>query len=249
MGEKLGLDHILELLKNNGLNDYSIEGLRMAASEGWIDPTKWSGRLISDSGDITHLSDRELKKLDEFLIYGKNVETDKMIELKQEAHIRSEEYSEKIGLHKGWELKLSLTEKASPRLGKELECIGIMRPKKHQAHHIIPYNQGKMAPILEKYGIRVDSAANGVFLPEAANKNWPGQVTHSSYDNSNMFRHGFNYTNYLQDRLCIIDDLCKTIEEKRENVLSLLEETRTYLLTGELHFLYQDHESFFKKKS
>jgi hypothetical protein len=106
-----------------------------------------------------------------------------------------------------------------------------------------------MAPNLEKYGIRVDSAANGVFLPEIANIDWPGQVTHSFYDNDNMFRHGGNYTNYLKNRLETIEKISNDDETKRDHILNLLSETRTYLLTGELDFLYQDRKPVFKRKS
>ncbi|MFB6804776.1 AHH domain-containing protein [Peribacillus butanolivorans] len=244
------LNYILKALKEDGLKETSINGLEIADSQGWIGTAKWSGKLISDSGDITHLSNRELIKLDEFLQNGKDVETDEIKKLKQEAHICSLEYSKMIGPNKGWLLKLKSTETASPRLGKELVNIGITRPDHHQAHHIVPFNQGKMAPILQKYGISVDSAANGVFLPEIANKNWPGQVTHSFYDNDNMFRHGGNYIKYLKDRLNTIEEsLFICAKRKRAYILDLLEETRTYLLTGELDFLYQDKQSVFKTES
>lgn len=63
------------------------------------------------------------------------------------------------------------------------------------------------APILQKYDINVDSAANGVFLPETAIESWPGQVTHSFFDNDNLFHHGGNYIKYLQDMLNQIESL------------------------------------------
>ncbi|MEH6853178.1 AHH domain-containing protein [Priestia megaterium] len=238
-------------LKLLNLNEYSTKGLEMATSYGMIDPKKWSGKLICPSGDITHLTDRELRELDEFLKNGKDVETDEIKKLKQQAHNLSKLYSCKIGQNNGWVLKLDLKGTASSRLRKELENIGVKAPedRRVQAHHIIPFKQGEMAPILQKYGISVDSAANGVFLPEVANKYWPGEVTHSSYANNKMFCHGGNYIKYLQDRLNTIEKLFSEDETKRDHILDLLNETRTYLLTGELDFLYQHKQPvFFEKK-
>lgn len=123
MGEELELNEILKLLN---LNENSTKGLQIATSRGMIDPTKWLGKLISPSGDITHLTDRELSKLDEFLKNGKYVETDEIKELKQKGRSLSNQYSSKIIQNNAWVLKLNLQETASPRLRKELDSCFII---------------------------------------------------------------------------------------------------------------------------
>ncbi|WP_257143884.1 AHH domain-containing protein [Bacillus pseudomycoides] len=125
---------------------------------------------------------------------------------------------------------------------------GVSRPPKHEAHHIIPYNQGRLRKYIEKYGIDGNSAANRVFQPQNYHPNWPGQVTHSVWNNMDekgnmMFRHGREYIDYLEKKLKEIDKLDVRIlskADKKQEILSFLEEMWEGLLTGKIQFLYKD---------
>lgn len=232
-----------------GLSQDSIKGLETATREGLISPVNWKGKLKSVSGDITHLTDWELEMISKHLNRNKkDIDIDNIKILKNESCKLSDDYSKKVRQAGGWKLNITSTKKGSSRLRLELAHIGILEPSpsQYQAHHIVPTNQGELAPILEKYGIMIDSASNGVFLPVKADIDWPGQVTHSVYADK-MFRHGNYYIDYLKQRLNLIEDLPTTDDEKRDHILSLLSETRTYLLTGELDFLYEDKVSVFKR--
>jgi hypothetical protein len=53
-------------------------------------------------------------------------------------------------------------------LGQALESAGFVRAPESAAHHIVAANAARAAParaVLEKFGISLDDAANGVFLP------------------------------------------------------------------------------------
>lgn len=57
---------------------------------------------------------------------------------------------------------------SSEKLGKALEAAGHIRPPGSAAHHIVAGNANIAAPartVLQKFGIEINSAANGVFLP------------------------------------------------------------------------------------
>ena len=106
-------------------------------------------------------------------------------------------------------------------------------------------NQGGLRELIEKYGININSSANGAILPQKAMSDWPGQVTHFPFNNIDkkgnpMFRHGQEYIEYIGENFKKIDKLPLSSQVKKERILSFLEETREGLLTGKLEILYQD---------
>ncbi|PGZ98488.1 hypothetical protein COE51_11575 [Bacillus pseudomycoides] len=179
---------------------------------------------------------------------GNHVDLDQIKSLREQASQLADDYATKIRSDEKWTQltkEHAASEQPSTILGHELENAGIPRPPKHEAHHITPYNQGRLRKYIEKYGIDGNSAANGVFLPQNYSPNWPGQVTHSVWNNLDekgkmMFRHGKDYIRYLSDNLKAIDELPISNQLKREEILGFLEETRNGLLTGKIDFLYKD---------
>ena len=75
--------------------------------------------------------------------------------------------------------------RASPRaLARALEVSGIQRPPGYAAHHIVAGNDQRAAPareMLKKFGISINSAVNGVFLPaDKATEIINGETIHAS---------------------------------------------------------------------
>ena len=229
------------------LNQQSKAKLNAAADEGIITPNQWTGKLECKSGDLEHLTQRELQEINKLLVDGKNVNADRIMTLRNQSSKLAEEYSDKVKESNGWELSKEYkpSYKDSAILGKELEEAGITRPPGSQAHHLVPVNQGGLRELIEKYGININSSANGVFLPQKAMPDWPGQVTHFPFENFDkkgnpMFRHGQEYIKYMSENLRDIDKSNLSPAVKKERMLSFLEETREGLLTGKLEILYQD---------
>ncbi|WP_313318754.1 RHS repeat-associated core domain-containing protein, partial [Pseudomonas sp.] len=86
----------------------------------------------------------------------------------------------------GWIDPLGWCSKA---LGKNLESSGVPRPQNTAAHHIVGDSAKLAAParaILNKHGIDVDGAANGVFLPNRFNTDVsvPGILHNGKHPNS-----------------------------------------------------------------
>ncbi|MEW5516170.1 RHS repeat-associated core domain-containing protein, partial [Pseudomonas asiatica] len=86
----------------------------------------------------------------------------------------------------GWIDPLGWCSKA---LGKNLESSGVARPQNTAAHHIVGDSAKLAAParaILNKHGIDVDGAANGVFLPNRFNTDIsvPGILHNGKHPNS-----------------------------------------------------------------
>ncbi|OAX45221.1 hypothetical protein gpAD87_30185 [Paenibacillus sp. AD87] len=229
------------------LNQQSISKLNAAADEGIITPNQWTGKLECKSGDLEHLTQRELQEINKLLIAGKNVDADRIMTLRNQSSKLAEDYSDKVKGSNGWELskEYPASRQDSVVLGKELEEAGITRPPDSQAHHLVPVNQGGLRELIEKYGININSSANGVFLPQKAMSDWPGQVTHFPFNNIDkkgnpMFRHGQEYIKYMRKNLLDIDKLPVSQQIKKERILAFLEETREGLLTGKIEILYED---------
>ncbi|MGG3193017.1 MULTISPECIES: T7SS effector LXG polymorphic toxin [Priestia] len=130
-------------------------------------------------------------------------------------------------------------------LSDELKNAGIIRPKNSQAHHIVPVNDGGMREYLEKYGIDINSAANGVFITAKEFKFWPGQVVHHLYGDywltgKSFWGHGKAYKKHLDVELRRIDSLNISPLMKKDLILELLEDTREGLFTGRIDFLYKN---------
>ena len=73
---------------------------------------------------------------------------------------------------------------SSRALGQALEAAGFARPTEAAAHHIVAGGAEAAAParaVLERFGISVNDAANGVFLPATrASANAAGAAVHST---------------------------------------------------------------------
>ncbi|MBR7977021.1 RHS domain-containing protein [Burkholderia vietnamiensis] len=70
----------------------------------------------------------------------------------------------------------------SVKLSNNLEAAGTARPANSAAHHIVGDTASKAGParrILAKYGIDVDSAENGVFLPNRNNTDGMSGILHN----------------------------------------------------------------------
>jgi A nuclease family of the HNH/ENDO VII superfamily with conserved AHH len=62
---------------------------------------------------------------------------------------------------------------SSRALGRAMERAGQARPKGHAAHHIVAKKAGdadQARAVLQKFGIWLDDAANGVFLPSSSGR-------------------------------------------------------------------------------
>lgn len=89
-----------------------------------------------------------------------------------------------------------------------------------------------MRHLLEKNGIDINSAVNGVFLPKKEHVDWPGQITHNAFNNFDskgrpMFRHGKLYVDYVKDEFERIDRFPISKEAKRRRIIAFLEDTRS----------------------
>jgi len=86
---------------------------------------------------------------------------------------------------------------SSKILGKNLEAIGHARPANSAAHHIVAGTDRRAAAarrILQREGIDINEAANGVFLPRSSSVARPPATTHSRL-------HTNRYYEALNDRL------------------------------------------------
>ena len=66
---------------------------------------------------------------------------------------------------------------ASDILGNNLEAAGTERPEGSAAHHIVPYGDRRAQSVrdqLDNLGIDINSADNGVFLPQVPGSTAPG---------------------------------------------------------------------------
>lgn len=213
--QELMLKNSEEILNDVGLNEESIAWFSNALKNEKIHPNDWKGKLSCVSGDGKHLTERELKYINQELKKGHDVDLDQIKSLREQASQIADDYAIKIRSDEKWTQltkEHAVSKQPSTILGHELENAGITRPPRHEVHHIIPNKQGGLRKYIEKYGIDVNSASNGVFLPQNYHPNWPGQITHSARNNLNekgdmMFRHGDQYIRYLSEKLKTIDYL------------------------------------------
>ena len=91
------------------------------------------------------------------------------------------------------------------RLRKNLKKAGVSEPSyDNAAHHIVP--AGKTRDILTKFGIHVDDAINGTFLPTKLNSGTPaikhqGIHTEAYCDNVLKLLEGANTRQQVESRL------------------------------------------------
>nr|WP_263324589.1 polymorphic toxin-type HINT domain-containing protein [Neobacillus sp. Marseille-Q6967] len=153
------------------------------------------------------------------------------------------------GLVKGKRTPTSTSGSPSARLGDALQKAGINPPdavapiNSWQAHHIVPEGAKYQAAVdaratLSKYGIDINSATNGVWLP-----NVPGYTKYTEPDwDGGMYvathngRHLNNYFDYVNNRL---DETVEALEGESDEVIAeAIEETiqdiRHELLTAEI---------------
>jgi hypothetical protein len=108
---------------------------------------------------------------------------------------------------------------ASDILGENLEAAGQTRPAGSAAHHIVPYGDRRAVGLrttLDNLGIDINSADNGVFLPQVPGSTAPGAY-HPSL-NSDAY--------HEQLRLDLLG------VESRQRALDILNDIRSQLLNG-----------------
>ena len=78
----------------------------------------------------------------------------------------------------------------SQRLGESLQADGYQRPADSAAHHIVPERDARAADIrqrLKELDIGINSADNGVFLPQKPGSEAPGAY-HPTLNNEAYYR-------------------------------------------------------------
>ncbi|MEH7468532.1 T7SS effector LXG polymorphic toxin [Priestia megaterium] len=246
----------LDIINKLEFNQASKAKLAAAVKEGLVDPASWKGSLVAPSKDVTHLTNRELQainlrlskeKILKIIPVKRKVNADRIQRLRLMAAKKAEQYANQVRKNQAWTLQKthSKSKQDSVILSDELKNAGIIRPKNSQAHHIVPVNDGGMREYLEKYGIDINSAANGVFITAKEFKFWPGQVVHHLYGDywltgKSFWGHGKAYKKHLDVELRRIDSLNISPLMKKDLILELLEDTREGLFTGRIDFLYKN---------
>jgi cyanophycinase-like exopeptidase len=108
-------------------------------------------------------------------------------------------------------------------LGRSLEAAGHTRPPGSAAHHIVAGGADDAEParrVLANFGIGINDAANGVFLPASKNSpNVMGAAVHASLHTKRYYK--------------AVNKLLSTAKT-RERVLAILAGIRQKLLAGGL---------------
>ncbi|WP_164016539.1 AHH domain-containing protein [Pyxidicoccus trucidator] len=112
---------------------------------------------------------------------------------------------------------------SSKRLAANLESAGVRRPQGTDAHHIVAANAeaaGSARAVLHRFGVDIDDAANGVFLPSNSHviNPAPGSV------------HSTIHTNEYYSAV----DFALRRARSRQDVLEILSQLRQMLLSGSL---------------
>lgn len=111
---------------------------------------------------------------------------------------------------------------SSKKLGEALEAAGHVRPPNSAAHHIVAGSARKAAPArkaLERLGIDINDASNGVFLPaKKSSPNPLGATVHSPL-------HGNAYYDMVNQRLANVTT--------RAEAEAALNDIRQILLAGQ----------------
>jgi len=99
---------------------------------------------------------------------------------------------------------------ASEKLGDSLEASGYARPADTDAHHIVPVNAGKLDNIrakLKSFGISIDDAPNGVFLPGVRGSEAEGAYHRSLHSNDyyNQLQRDFQNVGSKNDAIDVLD--------------------------------------------
>lgn len=100
----------------------------------------------------------------------------------------------------GWIDPLGLT---SCQLSAAMEKNGTPRPKDSAAHHMVPETAKGAQPakdILNKYGIDINGADNGVFLPNRNNTDGMSEILHNG-------KHPDDYISAINNRIKAADEL------------------------------------------
>ena len=87
----LDLNRVTRFL-DDGLSLDSASKLTQAAEDGIITPDVWNGKFISETGDATHLTNRELSEINRILKEGRDVDVDVIKALKDQAENLADSY-------------------------------------------------------------------------------------------------------------------------------------------------------------
>ena len=104
---------------------------------------------------------------------------------------------------------------SSTKLGRNLKNAGVIRPDNSAAHHIVAGTDKRAAlarALLEREGIAINSADNGVFLPQSTKVASPPASTHSTLHTNVYYQ---NLTNRLQNSSNVRQELKSISKELR----------------------------------
>jgi A nuclease family of the HNH/ENDO VII superfamily with conserved AHH len=109
---------------------------------------------------------------------------------------------------------------SSRALGRAMERAGHSRSKGHAAHHIVAKKADgakRARAVLDKFGIDLDDAANGVFLPTSASRGTTaGSANHSTLHTSTYYR----AVNQALDRATTHAEVLEALSAIRDGLLS-----------------------------
>ncbi len=85
-------------------------------------------------------------------------------------------------------------------LGENLEAVGKVRPENSAAHHMVPggesyFNAQNARQILQREGIDINEAANGVFLPKSSKYVIDDAIAHSRVHTNKYYDNLFERLN------------------------------------------------------
>ena len=113
-------------------------------------------------------------------------------------------------------------------LRQELKDAGIEPPPyPNAAHHIVPVKDKRAKAardILSEYGIDLNAAVNGVFLPRVKEHKWVGD------ESRHIGGHSLDYINYVTNRLRRV----RSYGGSQADIVDVLNDIRSELLSGSL---------------
>jgi hypothetical protein len=100
---------------------------------------------------------------------------------------------------------------SSAKLGRNMEAQGTARPAESAAHHIVSHTHPKAASsraVLSKFGVDIDDAANGVFLPRfSSSANSGGAAVHGNLHTNGYYAAVDDVLSAATSRQDVIDGL------------------------------------------
>jgi RHS repeat-associated protein len=113
---------------------------------------------------------------------------------------------------------------SSTALGANLVRAGFVRPAETAAHHIVAGRVAAADPariVMQRFGVHLDDAANGVFLPRfPTSVNPSGAVVHSTLHSNQLSAQYYARVNYLLGQARTRDQVISTLGYIRDRLLA-----------------------------